>query len=99
MSSLSGGLDDPAASSYIAARDANAWFSGGAETATVGLVAACATICPSVSGSTSLLFLGTTLMWILLRFSSLPVGVVTAYDRGTSTNFSFSSAGFHFSVA
>ena len=38
-------------------------------------------------------------MWILLRLSSLPVGVVTAYDRGASASFSFSSAGFHFSVA
>ena len=65
--------------------------------ATVGLVSACTTVCSSVSGLTSMLLWGARRIWPV-RLSSLPVGVDTAYDRGTPTSFSFTSAGFHFSV-
>ena len=67
-----------------------ALFSEGTETTTVGLVVACAPVCPSVSGSTSLLSWG--------RLSSLPFEVVTAYGWGTPASFYFTSASFHFSV-
>lgn len=89
---------NPATLSYKTARSVVAWFSEGTKTITVGLVAACATVCPSVSGSTSLLLWGATHLWVLVHLSSLPVTVVTAYDRGTPASFSFTSAGFHFSV-
>ena len=70
----------------------------GTEMATVGLVSACTTVCSSVSGLTSMLLWGARRIWVLVRLSSLPVGVDTAYDRGTPASFSFTSAGFHFSV-
>ena len=66
--------------------------------ATVGLVSACATVCSSVSGLTSMLLCEARRIWVLVRFSSFPAGVDTVYDRGTPASFSFTSAGFHFSV-
>lgn len=75
-----------------------AWFSEETETATVGLVVTWTTSCSSVSGSSSWLLWGTTLIWVLARLSSYLVGVVTAYDRRIPACFSFTLASFKSSL-
>ena len=55
--------------------------------------------CSFQAGCTAVLSWCASRMWALLCLSSLPVAVVTAYERGVPTSLPFTAAGFHLSDA